>query len=246
MKEIVVYKNKYFRAVLDIYTPRPHFILLLNHRRKHKYKSVYDFPQSLWQFWIKTIHRTFKKFGPCIFSIHLGFFQSKDSPYFHAHYFVPLEKYLDIFIKRDISPSYLDKLLKWGDKIRLDGKKYKKHDLKQINKIKVVERELPKISNYTLQFHESQPRVAFIKKGKNKEDLYDLVWSMMEFIYYYGLHDRKVGGCHLCLQNNYWVDNDYNGIIGYLQIDIINYYKINPNRKEWLKNFRKSEYLVIT
>ena len=48
------------------------------------------------------------------------------------------------------------------------------------------------------------------------------------------------------LQNKRFIDPSYSNIKGYLQVDIVNYYRLHPNRDNWLKNFIKSEYLVIT
>lgn len=251
MKEVVIFRNKHFRVVLDIYTPRPHFILLHNEKnKKKKLRSLYDFPNSLWQYWIGTLDLTFKRFGPCIFSLHLGYYQSKDSPYFHAHYYVSPEKYYNLYTKHYQDKEYLKNLVNFEKRLKIEGKKYKTYDLRQIAKLQSVEnRDLPTLTrNYSFRFHPSQPRVAFVHNpdGPNHRSLADLVMAMMEFIRHYELYNRKKGGCHLCIQNGMYVESGYRDITGYLQIDVMSYYQMVPHQQKWLEMFRQSEYTVYT
>lgn len=246
-KDISIFKNKKFRVVLDIYTPRPHYILLHNEiDRDKKIKSIYDFSNSLYKLFIRTLQNSFKKLGPCIFSIHLGLYQSKDSPYFHAHYLVPFDKFVHMYIKRYQNEKYLHRLFTYEQRLKIEGSRYKSNDLSCIYENDPYI-EFPKLNtNYSIKFHDHQPRVAFIHNKYGENRLADLMSAMLEFIRYYELNDRNKGGCHLCIQNKMSIDSEYNDIIGYIQIDIVNYYRICPNRENWVKNFEKNGYMVYT
>ena len=252
--------------VLDIFYPRPHYIMLLNdHRRKLlKHKDIYDLPFDLWKNCIGVVEKTMNKLGNFIFSIHLGFYQSKESPNFHAHYVMPYYQFRQSYIKRAHllekhkyasrrkimeQAKYLKGLGQWKQELLAQCQKYKEHDLKQIARMKgpisePIEFKFSK--NYRIEFDSEQPRIKFIATDEVHDNYHDLVWIMMEYANFYGLSDRKQGGCHLCLQNKRFIDPSYSNIKGYLQVDIVNYYRLHPNRDNWLKNFIKSEYLVIT
>jgi len=257
--DVTVFKTRQFKVIVGLSVPeaRPHLIMLFTDRRGRTEKTIFDFNPTLFNQWITALQKSFFHFPVCIFSVHLGLYQSKDSPHFHAHYILPIDEYMDLIIEhqgKNVHDDFLDQLEDWPLRLEDEGNKYKQHDLKTIagfTKQKINKfRGLPQLSrNYSIRFHSNQPRIAFMpnkKNGPDHSDLRHLVLAMMEFIEYYRLNNRRVGGCHLCLQNYLYVDHEFKGVPGFLQIDPANYYLINPDREIWLKNFKKKPYIVMT
>lgn len=260
--DVTVFKTRQFKVIVGLSVPeaRPHLIMLFTDRRGRTEKNIYDFSSTLFDQWIVALRKSFNRFPNCIFSVHLGLYQSKDSPHFHAHYILPIDDYIDLIIENQgqyVHEDFLDQLEEWPDRLEIEGDKYQLDDLqtissftkKQIKKFEL--RGLPNLTrNYSIRFHSNQPRIAFLPNKKNgspdHSDLQFLVQAMMEFIEYYSLNKRNVGGCHLCLQNYLYVDQEFAGVPGFLQIDPANYYLINPYRQQWLKNFKSKPYVVMT
>lgn len=253
MKDTVIFRYHRFHVILaaSVKNPRPHLIMLYTGKRS-SYHSIYDFDPILFNVWIKTIKKTFTQLPQCIFSVHLGHYQSKDSPHFHAHYYLPMKQYMEMVTKHQIDIDFLINLEKWPDRVKQEGRRYKQHDLRLISNLtpkQLKVQPFPKLSrNFSIRFHKTQPRIGFHfnQSGPRHDQLSDLILVMMEFIKYYQLNNRKKGGCHLCLQNNLFIDHEFNDIIGYLQVDLVNYYRINPDRHNWLERFKHSTYQVFT
>jgi hypothetical protein len=196
----------------------------------------------------------FNKFKPSIFSIHLGIYQSKNAQHFHAHIYIPIANYLDLSLKYDFKINV--NVNKWQSILTKEGEKYKNMDLDRLHKMsihhKTIHKQLPELPyNYKIIFHPSQPRIAFVKGDLNinvnrRELIDESMAAMMHFTQYYQLNNRTKGGCHIVLQNGLYPDILFKNILGYIQVDIINYYHINPNRETWIKNFLQEPYLVIT
>ena len=253
MKEIIINRSNNFRVILGLAVPhpRPHLIFLYNGKRT-TFNTIYDLNCLLFENFINMIKKSFIKIGPGIFSIHLGIFQSKESPHFHAHYCIPIDRYVDLITDHTKNLKFYQGLREWPIRLANEGLKWKKHDLKllhQDKKIHTYFSKLPNLSrNFSVKFHSSQPRIAFIpnKHGPHHNSIKDLVLVMMEFSKHYKLNDSKHGGCHLCIQHELSIDSEFNDVQGYLQVDIVNYYRINPYRKKWLKLFEQEPYVVIT
>tara|TARA_R100001163_G_C5068418_1_gene208679 strand:- start:7607 stop:8389 length:783 start_codon:yes stop_codon:yes gene_type:complete len=249
--DVTLIRTNLFRVLigLGVKQARPHLILLLKEKRQKI--TIYDFDPSRFNNFIQTIKKTFSEFKQSIFSLHLGFYQSKECPHFHAHFILDINDYIKIVARnyQKIEKGFLKELEEWPYRLLEEGQKYKTLDIKTIYNLKDSKNNgLPTISkNYSIIFHHDQPRIGFIpnKSGPNHNNLRDLIIAMMEFINNYKLQDKKVGGCHLCIQNNLWIDKQFK-LPGFIQIDPFNFYKINPNRNKWLENFKESNYLVLT
>lgn len=243
-KEMMIAKDEHFRIVFDIYTQRPHLIMLSNNR---EYNSIYDFDNKMYKLWLNFLFRSFILLKECIFSIHLGFYQSKQSPHFHAHYFVPIYQYKQLCKLHNM--KYNINMNKWKQTLIKDGIKYKKNDIDNIQDIKINSNlSLPTLPDgYHYHFHPNQPRIAIYHENAIKNNDYKtLIGLMLSFILYYELNDPKKGAAHLCIQHNMFIDDYFKTYSAYIQIDIINYYKINKKRNIWLKNFMNTDYVVIT
>lgn len=243
MIQPIIIRNKYFKIVFDRSTNRPHLIQLCYNK---KYKTIYDFSYLLYNKWKKFVCKSMTLLDKCIFSIHFGSYQSIHSPHFHAHYLIPIKSYNKLSKEYHINNTINSN--KWKLQLIQDGIKYKQSDTLNIHNHKSHDKPLPKLPDgYRYKFHTNQPRIAIYNKDPTKNnDLNKLIDLMLAFILYYKLNIKKIGGAHLCLQHNLHIDNSFKNFKAYIQLDIINYYKINNNRKKWLLNFKKHKYIVMT
>lgn len=242
MPEVIVYKSKEFKVVLDTQTGRPHLVMLYN--GKKKYKTIYDFEPFIYKRFIEFVDRILWDLGPAIFSIHLGKYQSKDSPHFHAHFFIPITIYVSMAVANNANINI--NFDEWQSKAIKDGATYKHNDLKNIYKLVPFPKSKPTLPlGYEIIFHSKLPRIGFYNPDK-EEILSEIIHAMMFLINYYGLNSRDKGGSHLVIQNGIFLDEEFKYYMGYIQVDIQNYYKINPHRKQWLKEFKKVPYAVLT
>jgi hypothetical protein len=69
---------------------------------------------------------------------------------------------------------------------------------------------------------------------------------MLLYIQENKLDDRSRGGCHLCIQNGYYIDMEFRDMLGYIQVDPINYYRMNPGRELWYEKYKNEEFYVVT
>ena len=252
--DVTVFNTKNFKIIMGLTVPeaRPHLIMLFNRQDHKKLRiNIFDFTSEMFEKWVNSLKKSFVRFPETIFSQHLGLYQSKDSPHFHAHFIIPIEHYINLLSKhaKSIESDFLSKLEQWPKRLKKEGTYYKRKDIAEIKKTSSSFPKLPKISkNYSIIFHSNQPRIAFIANNSppDHDNLADLIKAMMEFISYYGLDDRRIGGCHLCIQHNLYIDKEFNGVSGFLQVDPVNFYRINPNRIVWLNKFKNSSYIVLT
>jgi hypothetical protein len=265
--------NKYKIIIgLTVLDARPHLIMLFNGKNHRNFKmNVYDIlaDNDMFNDLVHAINKSFRRFKGSIFSIHLGHYQSRESPHFHAHLMLPIELYMKI-VNRYLNPhtnlEYWDYLGEWSNRISHEGVEYKKNDLRNIQPLTKTTFIAPLSiipptdistntlgAEYTIVFHTTQPRIRFILKNDqtggqilSRDELKLLLKIMLSYVKSYNLNDRSRGGCHLCIQNNFYVDSEFKDIKGYIQVDPINYYKMNPDREEWLKSYKNSSYYVVT
>lgn len=260
--DITLYETHMFRVIvgLGISDARPHLIMLFNRKNHRNYRmSIFDIYGNSRMFndLVYCIDRSFKKNTESIWSVHIGQYQSRDSPHFHAHLVLPMERYTRIIgtfmnIESSENAEYRNRLNGWLNKTIEEGIKYKKTDLTKIEKgvdIKAI--SYNNINDVQIKWHSTQPRIGFVmnQSGDRKHDkkkMKRLVSIMLEFCRTNNLDDRTMGGCHLCLQNGYYVDDEFKDLVGYLQVDPVNYYRLNPDRIRWLDSYKNVEYSVIT
>jgi len=228
---------------------RPHLILLFHGKNRSYKMNIYDIlgNATLYSELLDMIGTAFKKYKGVIFSLHLGCYQSRDSPHFHAHLVLPIDRYMKIvnrFLKPPVAPEYWSNLEMWSNKIIIEGKKYQRNDLINISKINNISNPPTTNTQYDIIFHTNQPRIGF-KLSCNYTDA-TLLKIMLEYAKEHGLDDRKKGGCHICLQDDFYVDNEFSNIRGYIQMDPVNYYQLHPDQKVWLDSYRKTTYFVVT
>jgi hypothetical protein len=225
----------------DLYSGKSHFIILLKKNNKigKLINHIYDFPYSLLLEFIKYYNNISTTIGANVLSIHLGNFQSKTSPHFHAHLYVPIDTFIRLTSKKlDID--------KWSHNIISQGKLYKKLDLKSISKYKNNLLKLPILPNgFKYSFHPNQPRLTiYRKKSASIEEMFIMLFYIA---FELKLYKKHIGGAHLVINNHMNFDPKFK-TIGYLQIDPANYYHLLPTllQKTWLKNFKNTEYLIYT
>jgi hypothetical protein len=81
---------------------------------------------------------------------------------------------------------------------------------------------------------------------QSKKVVKKLLGIMLLYIQENKLDDRSRGGCHLCIQNGYYIDMEFRDMLGYIQVDPINYYRMNPDREIWYEKYKNDEFYVVT
>lgn len=256
---------------LTIHDSRPHLFLLCK-KKEYKNWNIFQILRNHEMFsnLVHIINQSFQRYRTSIFSIHLGQYQSKESPHFHAHLLLPIEEYIKIINQHHSKDNaqlntteYWTKLENWSNRLKYEGIAYKKSDISNINKIISQYSKSPKSpqsskspqspkslkdDSYEIIFHSSQPRIGFrwVSSSKSVPKIRSLIRYMLSYIQEKKLNDCARGGCHLCIQNGYYVDEEFGDIMGYIQVDPINYYKMNPMREIWYEKYKKAEFYVVT
>ena len=219
--------NETFRVTFDVYTPRPHFIILPKNRTaitSPDFRSLNDEQMRDLIRAAKSVLLHFEiPFG--ILSIHEGKWRKTEN--FHVHIHVNTERYLKIL------SNTLDKAIPgWEEKIPEDRKnkwprqegtwlrkpykesvrdypheKYFQKDLDELEK-KLKNQKLSRVQPYSSEagdiekivYHKRHPKISFVVKTI---ELTKVLLAMKKYADRYGLTNAESrdydDACHLCL-----------------------------------------------
>ena len=207
--------NNTFRVEFDIYTPRPHFIILPKIKGiPSDFSGLTSQKSSL----IKAAHSALRevKIRKGILSIHRGQWKSTKTEKFHAHICVDTEEYLKVLrneIRKGSIPAdnqlqselYQNEIGKYADDradfwkdVNATRKLTKSNNAEHVENIQAPS-SLPK--GVRLMCHPRKPLIGFFARinGRRIQDLLrEVLEAMEEFAQTHGMTGHE-DGCHLCL-----------------------------------------------
>lgn len=267
IKQDFIIENDHFVAKFDIYTPRPHIILLLKKERKCDISNLSDEEiVSLLNFVDKLVNEHSYIDKNVILSFHTGSWI--DAEKFHAHLCLRVNSYIDLFekcsknVNFEFDSSNFRVPYSWG---KFDKKKDSKKDY-YLNKVKTYEEtksskhkeyltgsinsidKTKSINIPAFKFNDkfsikfvNEPRINF--EGM-KDDL-NLIKAMVDFASKLDMFNRdtKTGkGCHICLNIGQKSDNQSKG---YLRLDANEVFYLHPEKGFFLNEIKKIEKYFI-
>ena len=215
------FTNSTFAVVLDLYTPRPHFIILPKGGTTYVKPEFSHLTDEQKNHLIDTAKYALECFriDAGILSIHFGKWRSK-SYKFHAHICVHADDYLRIFeIANEMKaiphwPSeYYTRRWKFNNPFsyELNVRSYPYHNLffsENLPKVEILNKssrvpncQLPVLKGFKTVFHPSHPKIGFLgTKPKSIQEYQQALSQMHNFAEKLGLTESNENdGCHVCL-----------------------------------------------
>lgn len=214
------FNNSLFDVKFDLYTPRPHFILLTKESEiefvNPNFSSTTNEQKQELIKSVKSVMELFKIDGG-ILSIHLGAWRSQKEK-LHVHFCVNVDSYLKAFNSQKYKiPKWPNKQFvtkewifdkcphKYADNVRhYPYRSYLKKELQDIKngkcpETKISAEKIPLEGGISrIVFHHSHPKIGFVgAKSKYAENLQRYLSAMEKFAEELSLTD--VNGCHVCL-----------------------------------------------
>jgi len=243
-----------FRVIFDPHKAQPHYLIVWKDEETNKaYIDVMEITAGDQIRLITCAKEVTQAMGLqelSILSLHQGLFSNPK----HAssvHLLVKPDNYLEEFRKLDPDQSCYDEIArkvdKWFDISIEKNNVWKDQDLASLHfyvqqkKGKIKPAKYDHLLDFCeIIFHSTQPRIGFkLKDSDQHEEI--LMRLLIQFV-----EDQRISGSHICIclsKSLAVYDEEFGSaqIRAYLQVHIKDYFRVNPNRHEWLEKFENPD-----
>eukprot|EP00041_Stephanoeca_diplocostata_P009496 m.146261 g.146261 ORF g.146261 m.146261 type:complete len:441 (+) comp17766_c0_seq2:166-1488(+) len=209
------------------------------------------------------------KWSCAVLSVHTGFFQSKQTNSFHAHFCGTARAVCQMVANPPPIVEKIDwdrksaKRFEWNSREKFierirdyqagagrKGKGYYVEDVQNTKFSKLAARSYlgPLAAPCKLVFHPSEPRIGFVlleRAGPRLQQLQELLQMMYDFALAEKLFSRGFGA-HICLRigetwDGYDPSGFFDNVEAYIQCAPALVYQLHPGRDQWLEDLRRKE-----